>query len=490
VARYRALPDWIVLRPGTAEPLYRQIYRRIEAAILEGKLPPDSILPSSRDLAEHLGVSRMTVVNAYEWLIAEGLAATRPGSGIRVAVDQPAPEAHRSRAGPAERSPPGTPHPGHPLRMHPRGPALAFQPDTPALDQFPRQVWARTLKRCGCSPERDMLDYGHRGGYAPLRQMIARYLISSRGVGCDPSQVIIVGSIPAAIHLAAAILALPADVVALEDPGYSWARKAVERLLLNCEHVAVDDHGIRVDELVQRLPHARIACITPCHQWPTGVSLSAERRSDLLAWTRTAGAWVLEDDYDSEFHFELPVPRPLKADAGSERVILIGGFARTLVPSIRCAYLVVPAGLEDAFVEQVIILGAEPSLHIQAAVAEFMKEGHFTRHIQRVRKVYRTRRDALQRALTEMLGGIVTLRPAAGGLQVVADLPAHLAAEAVAREAAKRALTVRALSIHYARQPAANALHLGFGAVPDAEIEPAVRRLAEAIDAAQRTGLQ
>lgn len=485
MGRYRVLPDWISTTADAAEPLYRQIYRQIENAIGDGRLAPGIHLPSSRSLAEHLSVSRVTVVNAYELLIADGFAETRPGSGIRVAreplggLENPICEAI---GGDAPRAPFDL---DTPLRMYRRGGTPAFIPGTPALDQFPRRIWSRMLRRSGLSSDRDMLDYGHRGGFAPLRQMIARYLLLSRGVGCDPSQVIVVSSVTTAIHLTLSVLGTPGNVVALEDPGYYWARKAVERLPLKVQYIAVDEQGVRVDQLVQLRPEARMAFVTPCHQWPTGVALSHSRRQDLLAWSLRTDAWILEDDYDSEFHFEQPAPRPLKSDPGSERVILMGSFSRTLVPSIRCAYLVVPKSLQEPFVDQVIGLGAEPSLHIQAALADFIREGHFTRHIQRVRKVYRARRDALRRALVETLEDIADVRPAAGGLQLIVDLPVDICADAVSRQAVKRELTVRALSVYCARQRPPNALHLGFAAVPDNEIEPAVRRLAEALNAAR-----
>jgi GntR family transcriptional regulator/MocR family aminotransferase len=203
-----------------------------------------------------------------------------------------------------------------------------------------------------------------------------------------------------------------------------------------------------------------------------------------LAWAQRQNAWILEDDYDSEFHFDGPPLKPLKAEMGSERVIFFGSFSKTLAPSIRCAYLVVPENLEERFLKCAVGMGAEPSLQIQGALANLIKEGCFTRHIQRMRKAYRARRDELQRALTQTLGDLVTVRHSVGGLQLIADLPPNISAEAASQRAAKHDLYLRPMSAYYFGNPALNALHLGFAAVPEPQIAPAVQRLAAVLKTA------
>jgi GntR family transcriptional regulator/MocR family aminotransferase len=324
-----------------------------------------------------------------------------------------------------------------------------------------------------------------QGGFAPLRRMIARHLLMSRGVRCEPSEIIIVSSMTAAISLAASILAKPGDPVAIEDPGHAGTRKAIEHLALTPVHIAVDAEGLRVEDLRLCTAAPRIVCVASGHHWPTGVSLDAARRTALMDWAEHEGAWILETDYDSEFHFGEGPPTPLKAEASGGRVLLTGSFSRTLAPAIRCAYLVMPGELAALFRERAIIAVGEPSLHVQAALAEFMRRGHFVRHVQRQRKVYKDRRDALRQTLTDALGSVMTLRPPAGGLHLVADLDPCYAAEAVSREAAQRGLTIQAMAAYYATRPPPNALHLGFAAVPSKDIPAAVSRLGEAISAAR-----
>jgi len=482
MARQRILPAWISIDPSLSEPLYRQISRQIEDAVHDGRLAPGTYLPASRSLASNLGVSRLTVLTAYELLVADGLLEAITGSGTRVSVRLP-------DGGPA--SPNATVlevpenRPREPADLawlpHNLGP-MAFRTGVPALDLFPRRVWSKLLRRHGLRGDHDILDYGYRGGYAPLREMIARYLVTSRGVQCSPSQVIVVAGVRAAISLACSVLTTPGETGVWGDPGYRWARGGLELSGLRIVPVAVDDGGLRVDDLASRAPDARIAYATPCHHWPTGVTLDPGRRNKLLAWARQRQAWILEDDYDSEFRFDGPPTRPLAAESDSERVIFMGTFAKTMAPSIRCAYLVVPENLEQRFVDNAIYLGVEPALHIQAALADFINEGYYTRHIQTMRKVYRARRDALEQSLTETLGDRLSVRHPEGGLQLIADLPTDISAEVVSDLAAQRELTIRPMSIYYAARAPLNALHLGFAAVPEPEIAPAVQRLAEVIN--------
>jgi GntR family transcriptional regulator/MocR family aminotransferase len=338
------------------------------------------------------------------------------------------------------------------------------------------------LRRRAIRADRELLDYNNQCGYQPLREMIAHYLLTSRGVRCRSSQIIVVASTRTAISLACFVLTKRGDTAVLGLPGYYRAQTSFQIAGLNPVQVPVDAKGLCVDELTRRAPDARVVHVTPCHDWPTGVPLSSERREDLLTWAQRQNAWILEDDYDSEFHFDGPPLKPLKAEVGSDRVIFLGSFSKTLAPSIRCAYLVVPENLEERFLECAVGIGAEPSLHLQGALADLIKEGCFTQHIQRMRKAYRARRDELQRALTQTLGDVVAVRPSAGGLQLIADLPPHVCAEAASRRAAEQDLYIRPMSAYYFGRPAPNGFHLGFAPVPEHEIAPAVQRLAGVLE--------
>ncbi len=487
MVRQRILPDWIAVDRGSAEPLYRQIARQIETAVDDERLAPGTYLPATRSLAAHLGVSRLTVLSAYDLLVADGLLETVSGSGTRVSADwlgpglPPGAGAENEGALDAIGNRPS--FPVEPVWLPQDAAPLAFRTGIPALDLFPRRVWSRLLRRHGLRGDTYFLDYGHRGGYGPLREMIARYLTHSRGLPCAPSQVIVVGCARAAISVACSVLSTWGDLAVWGDPGYRWARASMEVAGLKVASVAVDDEGLRVGDLSGPAADARIVYLTPCHHWPTGVMLGPDRRAELLAWARQRKGWILEDDYDSEFHFDGPPSRPLKAEPDSEQVIFIGTFAKTMAPAIRCAYLVVPESLEERFAEHAIYLGVEPCRHVQAALADFMNEGYFTRYIQQMRKIYHARRDALETALGETLGHRLAVRHPAGGLQLIADLPDDISAEAVSERAARRDLMTRPMSIYFDTAPPPNALHLGFAPVPEPDIAPAVRRLAEAIDA-------
>jgi GntR family transcriptional regulator/MocR family aminotransferase len=484
MARQRILLDWISIDRGSPDPVYRQISRQIEHAVDEDWLAPGTYLPASRTLAAALGVSRLTVLSAYESLVADGFLETIAGSGTRVASGLAAPRSVDGPAGPLGSD--------AALGDYRRGPAasrwpfpenepVAFRTGIPALDLFPRRVWSMLLRRHGLRGDLGILDYVHLGGHQLLREMIARYLTSSRGVRCAPSQIIVVGSARAALSLACSVLAKRGETAVWGEPGYYHARANFELWGLRLAPIPVDDNGLRVGELARRAPAARLVYVTPCHHWPTGVTLSPGRRRMLLAWARRREAWIIEDDYDSEFRFEGAPSRPLMAEPDGERVILLGTFAKTLAPSIRCGYLVVPESLAPRFHDRAITLGAAPPLHIQAALADFMNEGYFTQYIQRMRKTCQARRDTLERELADTLGNRLAVRHPVGGLQLVADLPASIPAEIVSRRAAEWKLAICPLSDYYLTRPAPNALHLGFAPVPEPEIAPAVRRLAQVI---------
>ena len=482
MAEIRSLLDWLTLDPGGGQPLYRQLYEQIRSAVISGTLAAGTKVPASRALAAGLGVSRITVLQAYDQLIAERFLESLRGSGTQVAslfddeterreaiVDA----VFRERIDPTALS--AFRLPGDP----PASPA--FRPGIPAFDTFPRLLWSRLLKRHGQRIDQSALDYAHVGGYAPLRQAIAAYLVASRGVRCAPDQVVVVSSARAATALVCEVLLQRGDVVVVEDPGYLTARRCLENAGMRIAPVPVDSDGLRVREIAGRAPAGRLAYVTPSHQWPTGVALSLERRLELLKWAHGYEAWVLEDDYDSEFRFGEPPLTALHGLADGERVIFLGTFAKVLAPSVRCAYLVVPHDRARDFGDLAYLRGCEPSLHVQAALSDFILDGHFARHIQRMRKVYRTRRDRVIQGFVDVFGDRFRFRPVRGGLSLVADIAADVPAREIERRARQRAISAWAVDDYYVKEAPPNALHLGFAAVREPEIGPSVQRLREAI---------
>jgi GntR family transcriptional regulator/MocR family aminotransferase len=301
-------------------------------------------------------------------------------------------------------------------------------------------------------------------------------------VSCTPEQVVIVTSTRAAIEAIGRVLWSAGATVAVEDPGYVVAKRVLTAAGFRLQLVPVDDHGVRVEEFVSGGERCVGAYLTPAHQWPTGATLAADRRIALLDWAARTGAWIVEDDYDSEFRFDSPPVATLHS-LGSGRVIYVGTFSKTLVPSLRTAYLVVPSDLGGQFERAVYQHGVEPALHVQAALADFLADGHFARHVTRMRKLYGQRRTLLVRALKDAFGDRLRIACPAGGLQITAGLPEGVAALQVARRAAAADLVARPMSAYQVDGAAPEALHLGFAAVPSGEIEAKVWHLHAAVAA-------
>ena len=475
------LLNWLSVDRKSLLPLYSQIGDQLRRVIVDGNLAPGDYLPSSRDLASELGISRNTTLQAYDQLIAEGFLESRPGSGTLVAIslaDNPVGTRKKTRSlfndVPARAD-------VHDLERSEDEPAgVSFQPGIPSFDSFPRLLWGRLLKRHAIRADQFMLDYAHTGGYAPLRLELAKYLNVSRGVACEPGQIIVTTSTRAAIDTVARVLWPAGASVAVEDPGYLTAKRLLIMAGYRLQNVPVDANGVRVEEMLSAREPPVGAYLTPTHQWPTGATLSAVRRIRLLEWAERTGAWLLEDDYDSEFRFDGPPVATLQS-SGSSRVIYIGTFSKTLAPSIRTSYFVVPPDLAGRFELEVYRHGVEPALHVQAALADLIAEGHFTRHIRRMRRLYAHRRALLVGALEITFGDGLRLECPAGGLQLIAWLPEHVAASRIARAAAEADLVARPMSVYQPHGSAPNALHLGFAAVPDDDILPQVRRLHDAV---------
>ncbi|MGH7573242.1 MAG: PLP-dependent aminotransferase family protein [Gemmatimonadota bacterium] len=464
-------------------PIHRQIYEGFRQAILEGRLRPGQRVPSTRALAADLEVSRLPVLTAFDQLRHEGYLEGRVGSGTFVSAGLPDDYLH-SPASPAARPSSAAPRVPRPLpRMRDDGGLGPFRMSLPALDRFPHALWARLVARHAHALTNEQMAYGDPAGLAPLRAAIAEHLRTARAVRCEAEQVLIVSGSQAALRLATAVLLAPGDRVAVEEPGYPGARAALAAGGAELVSVHVDEEGMSVDSLQRRGGRVRAAHVTPSHQYPLGTSMTAARRLALLDWAVRREAWVLEDDYDSEYRY---VSRPLGALQGmdrNERVIYIGTFSKVLFPAVRVGYVVLPPSLWQRFVDAREAFDLFPPSLYQLALAEFLREGHFARHLRRMRGVYRERRDALLTGLARHCGDWLTVHNADAGLHVAAQLPAGLDDGDVVRRMAERGVTATALSTCYAGTERLSGLLLGFGGSTERRLLEATRILGEVLPA-------
>lgn len=442
-----------------ALPLYRQLYQRFRDALDEGRLHPGNRVPAVRALAAELNVARGTVEAAYQQLIAEGFLVPRGPAGTIVSPQW-------SRAAPlATATTLSTPAPAV---THTGGTPLPLQLGLPALDAFPRKLWNRLAARELRGAGLDGLVYPDARGHAGLRAAIATYLGLSRGIACAPEQVFVCAGYRACLDLVVQTLLAPGDACWFEEPGYFIARQALQAARLELIPVPVDAQGLDVAAGLAQAPHARCALVTPSHQSPLGISLALPRRLALLDWARRTDAWIVEDDYDSEYRYlGKPLPALKSLDDGG-RVLYTGTFSKVLFPGLRLAYLVVPPRLVDTFVASVDRRHNHVPQLWQATVASFLAEGHFARHLNRMRKLYRQRRQWLAEALGVSLGEGVRIELQAGGLHLLARLEGG-DDRAWATAAQAEGLAVQALSPWYLGTPQRQGLLLGFTNIVQAD---------------------
>jgi GntR family transcriptional regulator / MocR family aminotransferase len=427
----------VSLDEASPVPLYRQLYDELRGAILGGRLGSGSRLPSTRDLAADLGVSRNTVSNAFLQLCAEGYLEGKVGSGTYVSrslpddllLARPSARPEAPRMPPSARADSGLSRRGKLLAVTPatatvrRGRPRAFRSGVPALDAFPSETWARLAARCWRGAPQSLFGYGDPAGYRPLREAIAEYLGAVRAARCSWEQVIVVSGSQQALDLGARVLLDPGDTAWVEDPCYPAARGALVGSGARLAPVTVDSEGLDVAAGETRAVDARLAYITPSHQYPLGVTMSLARRLALLDWANRSGAWILEDDYDSEYRYS---GRPLSSLQGLDdggRVLYLGTFSKVLSPALRLGYLVVPPDLVDAFVAARALVDRHSPMMEQAVLVEFIAEGHFARHVRRMRSLYAERRDALVEALGRGLAGLIEVGAVDAGLHLVGWLP-------------------------------------------------------------------
>jgi GntR family transcriptional regulator / MocR family aminotransferase len=467
-------------------PVFRQIYQQLRSAILSGALRSATKLPSTRELAAKLGVSRSVVVSAFEQLLAEGYAFGKKGAGTYIAPDLPEPFAaihgRRKRTLSAAKKAAAAQDFGDFVDVTAQSDERPFNLGRTLVDARTAELWRKLSARTLRSFESHHLGYGDPHGALELRKSVCDYLQAARGVRCETEQLVITAGTQQAVDIVARVIQGPDKEVWIEDPGYPLTRLALIAAGAKVCPIPVDQNGINVTEGIRCSPKARAVFITSSHQFPKGVVLSMARRLELLAWARESGAWIVEDDYASEFRYG---GRPLASLQGldeAERVIYVGTFNKALFPGLRLGYAVVPRSLLRAFVTARYLMDRQPSSLCQAVVAAFMEEGHFVAHIRRMREVYCKQRDVLVAALRRRLGDHLTVELPDQGMHLVAYLRRGRSDVTIERKGREHGVVVRAMSRMYVEAPAQSALMLGFSGYPHQIIAPAIVRLAQTFE--------
>lgn len=490
-------PPFIILDEKSDAPLYRQIYQTIRRSILSGEFYSGKQLPASRHLAKQLGVSRMTVINAYDQLLAEGYLESRAGAGTYVAEHLPeeflqTPRIVETQASASKVQP-------RKLKLSEYGsailqesrailqsnqatPVVPFQYGLTAIDEFPFDIWAKLTNKCFFSLKRDEFGYGEPAGFYPLREAIAAYLKSFRAVNCTPEQIIITNGAQHAFDLIGRIFLAPKTEVWLENPCYTGAKQVFQSFEAKLVPVAVDENGFNLSAALKQSRKARLVYVTPSHQFPLGVTMSLARRLQLLEWARTAESWIIEDDYDSEFRYE---GRPLASLQGLDRdgrVFYVGTFSKTIFSALRLGCLVVPPDLIEVFTAVRALGGSHSPLIDQATLAAFINEGHFTRHIRRMRKLYQRRQEILITEVKKHLAGQIEVKKSVAGMHLIGWLPDGIDDRLVAEKAAALGIKSPAVSSFSLTPPKERGgLVLGYTATGERQIKQGVRQLAEAV---------
>jgi GntR family transcriptional regulator/MocR family aminotransferase len=464
------------------EPLFRQVYLGLRQAILVGNLPAGSRLPSTRDLAEQLGISRTVVLLAYDQLIAEGFAVGRGGSGtyvyeglgssVRVKVKKSA-ELRLSRFGTAAAD--ALAAIDYPKRRLPRL-RYDFSDGRSDVETFPFEMWRRILMRHARMAPVRQFDYGEAVGSFDLREAICAHVRRSRAVVCDPSEVIIVNGSQQALDLIARVLVERGDRVAIENPHYNGIREVLRAAGARLLPVPVDRDGLDPACLPQ---HAKMVFVTPSHQFPTGVILPLARRLELLEWARRKNAVIVEDDHDGEFHYE---GRPLESLQGLDtegRIVYVGTFSRTVFPALRIGYLIVPKALAPAFTGAKWINDLHSATLEQQTLAEFITTGMYDRHLGRLRRRNAARRGALLEAIHKYLGARVEVTGAGSGTHIVLWPTRSVSEETLVANAAPRGVGISGISHCFLSRPSRPGIIIGFSRLNEKEIREGIRRLGE-----------
>lgn len=476
------------LDPASANPLYVQLCEGLRQSILQGQLKPGTRLPSSRDLAELLSVSRNTVVNACQQLIDEGYLEAREKSGTFISTQLPEhllnaesellflsrgkrEQEHISNSGKRiAQAVVGQTRKGNKENIFTHG--------VPALDMFPFDIWARlTADQYRNAPLALFHETHSPAGYWPLREAVAGYLRSARSVRCRSEQVIIVSGSQQAFYIAAVSLLDPGDKVWMEEPGCMGPRAAFQSQGAQLIPIPMDHDGIDIEYGIAAAADARVIYVNPSHQYPLGTTLSLSRRIALLKWVANHNVWVIEDDFDSEFRY---TGRPLPSLQGlgdSNRIIYIGTFSKTLFPSLRMGYMVVPETLLPAFTAAKNLLDKQTNIVNQAVLSNFIHQGYFNRHIRRMRTVYQQRNKICVESLHHELDDLLTFGPTEAGMHITAILPKEMSDIEVVRIGAEQGIELLPLSEFYVGEKRQNGLILGYTGIREELIPEGVRQL-------------
>lgn len=481
----------IAVSRRAAKPLQKQIYDAYRAAIMGRTLRGGQRIPSTRSLACELGISRIPVLNAYAQLLAEGYFESRAGAGTFVSTSL---ARRHAPSAPGFQQPlstiPGTrPISRRAAALHAFRPAPwlfgwgAFCVGQVAFDNFPLQVWSNLVARHSRIVNPSAVHFSDPMGNRNFRETIATYLRTVRGVHCEADQIMVVSGSQQALDISARALLDPGSQVWVEEPGYWLTRDVLSMAGCQIVPVPVDDEGLDVAEGVLRCDSARAAYVTPSHQFPLGATMSASRRLQLLDWAQISGAWIIEDDYDSEYRYgNMPI-ESLQGLDHNARVVYIGTFSKTLFPALRLGYMVIPPDLVDRFLAVRHAMDIYPSYLYQAVLSDFIRQGHFARHIRRTRLIYGDRRSKLVDALRKQLGPGLPILGAEAGMHLVVKLPKQYRDTELARRAPGEKLWLWPLSPCYSSGDFRQGLILGFGSTTESAIPGAVRRLAALLNA-------
>lgn len=487
----------ILLDKEIALPLHQQLYEALRQAILTGKLLPGERLPSTRTLAQSLGISRGTVKLGYEQLLSEGYLETEIGSGTFVCqhisdLSMPVLPSHPPLSGTLPTAglsqyaqnfvtqSPSMRQDRDPLKHHPSKPDVDFCYWQPAFSHFPLQIWRQLTTHHLQTADR--LDYSADPlGDKALREAIARYLVRSRAVRCNAEQVIIVSGTQQALDLIARLFIDPGDRVAIEEPGYLSARRVFQSQGAELLPISVDTSGLMVKQLHSTANLVKLIYTTPSHQFPTGAILSLPRRLELLAWAQQSGAVIIEDDYDSEYRYgEKPIPAMQGLDR-NDSVIYMGTFSKVLFPALRIGYLVVAPELVKIFAQAKRLLDRHSPLLEQSVLADFIGEGHLERHLRRMRTLYSQRRQALVKSLESRLGEHVTILGNTAGIHLMVQLQTDVSDAEIMVRAAQMGVGLTSAAPFYLKSGRGGQFLLGYANLEAEKIDEGVCRLAQVL---------
>ncbi len=478
--------DSIEINRATRVSIHKQLYDYFRSRILSSALPAGSRLPSTRELSASLKIGRNTVAAVYEQLAAEGYIASRVGSGTVVsdalggqkqlfAVSGPTTTPKLSQRGLALA---GQPHFGRGQRK------LNVHPGYPETESFPSSIWAQLLARRGRSRSEDILTYFSFCGLSELREAIARYVSVARGVVCTAQNVVVVTGAQAGLDLLARVLVDPGQTAWIEEPGYIGARSVLMSAGAQLAPLRVTQDGWQLRD--QDLPPPRLIYVTPSCQWPTSAVMGLEDRLRLLDLAKRYNAWVIEDDYDSEFRFR---GKPISALQGlddSGRVIYVGTFGKVLFSSLRIGYLIVPDALVEHIDRALAVTGQFAPLMLQGALADFIEEGHFAAHLKRMRTLYSRRQASLVRLCSEHLAEWMDVAPSESGIQLLGRFKRTCDDSEIARQAAGGGVDAQPLSANFHFDPPEHGLLLGYARLAEPQMQSAIRRLSEVFEAQAR----